>query len=57
MTVEGKFPELSKYIAETPVDNSIDGLPAENIKVLKDYYESLVILLYHYSKSHNAVTN
>lgn len=57
MRIEEKYPELSKYIAKIPVSNSMGDLPAENIKVLKDYYESLVILLYHFSKNHNAVTN
>jgi hypothetical protein len=56
MAIEEKFPELSKYITETPVDISLSTTPEMNIKGLQDYYDSLDNLLNHYNKNHSAIT-
>ena len=56
MTVEEKFPELSKYIAEIPVDISFNDTTEANIRILQDYYNSLDNLLNEYSKNHNSIT-
>ena len=45
MTIGNKFPELSKYIEELPVDISLNGSSAENIRILQDYYDTLDALL------------
>jgi hypothetical protein len=52
MLIQDKSPELSKYIAEMPVTIPNVATPEINIKILKDYYDSLVILLKDYDKNH-----
>jgi hypothetical protein len=42
------FPELSKFIAETPVQKVEMGV---NLNNLKDYCESLETLFQHYKKT------
>ena len=57
MTIETKFPELSKYIGEMPLkfpDSTSDEM---NIQNLKDYYDSLNVLLNNYSMNHNSTKN
>lgn len=56
MVIEEKFPELSKYIAETPVNILLISTPEMSIKVLQDYYDSLDALLNQYNKNHSALT-
>ena len=56
MKIDEKFPELSKYIAETPVDISLNNVMEVNIRILQDYYDSLHNLLKGYSKNHNIIT-
>jgi hypothetical protein len=56
MTIEEKFPELSKYIEEMPVaiaDKSNSEITAKN---LKDYYDSLEALLKNYTINHGSST-
>ena len=48
MTIQDKFPELTKYIAEMPVTIPDTENPEINIKILKDYYNSLEALLKKY---------
>jgi len=45
-----KFPELSKYIKEMPVNNSGEDLV--NLKSLEEYYHSLEELVSRYADSH-----
>ena len=52
MNIENKYPELSKYLEETPFEASGTTSKDENIKDLKEYYDSLDALLKKYSKSH-----
>ena len=56
LTIQEKFPELSKYIAEMPVTISDIDNPEINIKNLKDYYDSLDNLLKKYATSHSSIT-
>lgn len=53
MLIQDKFPELSKYIAEMPVTIPNVTTPEITVKILKDYYESLDILLKDYDKNHS----
>ncbi len=53
MLIQEKFPELSKYIAEMPdtIPNVVS--PEINIKILKEYYNSLETLLKDYDENHS----
>ena len=53
MTIEDKFPELSKYIGEMPVKISTTPNCEISIKNLRDYYDSLVSLLENYAPYHS----
>ncbi|MBC7440050.1 MAG: hypothetical protein H7250_08715 [Flavobacterium sp.] len=48
MKIQKEYPELSKYLNELPVTIPIENDPEINIRVLIDYYESLVKLLSTY---------
>lgn len=52
-SIRKNFPELAKYIAEIPINNSENE--SINIKNLKDYYNTLDELISKYSKTHTAV--
>jgi hypothetical protein len=47
LMIQEKFPELSKYIEEMPVNN-----PEINLEQLKDYYNSLENLIEKYAENH-----
>jgi len=53
MTIEDKFPELSKYIGEMPVKISTAPNGEISIKNLHSYYDSLVALLENYAPYHS----
>jgi hypothetical protein len=53
MLIQDKYPELSKYIAEMPVTIPNVETPEITVKILKDYYDSLVILLKDYDTNHS----
>ena len=53
MVIQEKFPELSKYIAEMPVTIPNVATPEINVKILKDYYDSLEVLMKDYDKNHS----
>ena len=53
MTIEDKFPELSKYIGEMPVNISTTPNCEISIKNLRNYYDSLVSLIENYAPYHN----
>ncbi|MBC7934484.1 MAG: hypothetical protein H7Y86_03870, partial [Rhizobacter sp.] len=57
MKIEEQFPELSKYIAETPMEVSFGAAPETNLKNLQDYYETLDTLLKNYRKNHKGLIN
>jgi hypothetical protein len=52
MTIQEKFPELSKYIMEMPVTNPDEISPKINLKNLTEYYNSLEALLKKYAPNH-----
>ena len=56
MIIQSKFPELSKYIAEIPVTIPNEANPEINTKVLKEYYDSLEIMLKDYAVNHSSTT-
>ena len=56
MTIQERFPELSKYISEMPETVPDTAAPEVTIKKLKDYYDSLDALLKKYSISHTIAT-
>jgi hypothetical protein len=54
MTIAEKFPELSKYIEEMPIDAGTNNTSEITIKDLKNYDNSLNALLKKYTADHNA---
>lgn len=52
MTIYKDFPELVKYLSELPVTIPDVSSPEINIKILKDYYESLSNIIKNYVPSH-----
>jgi hypothetical protein len=54
MTIEKKYPELSKYLEETPFEISGAVTSEVNTKNLKDYYDSLDALLKNYVLNHES---
>lgn len=56
LTIQERFPELSKYIAEMPVTIPNINNPEINIKNLKNYYDSLDNLLEKYAANHSSIT-
>jgi hypothetical protein len=53
MLIQDKFPELSKYIVEMPITIPNVATPEITVKILKDYYNSLDILLKDYDENHS----
>jgi hypothetical protein len=51
-TIQEKFPELSKYIAEMPVHMAYTTGSTVSIESLKEYYNSLGELLKEYAEEH-----
>jgi hypothetical protein len=52
MTINEKYPELSKYLLEMPVTIPDEDDPEITIKNLKQYYTSLKVLLDKYILEH-----
>ena len=52
MEIDKKFPELSKYIEEMPMDVSEKESNGVHIMALKEYYDSLVNLFEDYAITH-----
>jgi len=50
-TIHEKYPDLSKFIVEMPMNNSEDV--TINLKSLEEYYNSLEDLLNKYAKTHS----
>ena len=50
MEIQEKHPELSKFLNEMPVSIPNENNPETNIKILKDYYDSLNLILKGYTK-------
>lgn len=57
MKIQKEFPELSKYLIETPVKFSESNSNGINKKNLEDYYNSLNELLKGYSNKHDKMNN
>jgi hypothetical protein len=53
--INQKFPELTKYINEMPVNISENNQEEINTKNLNEYHNSLVELLEKYSKTHTSI--
>lgn len=53
--INQKFPELTKYINEMPVNISENNQEDINTKNLNEYHNSLVELLEKYSKTHTSM--
>ena len=47
-----EYPELYRYLEETPETVPSDNHPTINIKVMEDYLESLNQLLKHHIETH-----
>lgn len=54
MKIKEQFPELSKYILEMPVTIPNLKNPKINTNTLRDYYDSLDILLKEYIENQNS---
>ena len=52
LTIQSRFPELSKYISEMPVTIPNESSPEIETKILIDYLNSLNELLLSYTKNH-----
>lgn len=52
ITINEQFPELSKYIEEMPVTIPSTANPQINMKILKEYHDSLMCLLRQYAVNH-----
>lgn len=54
LKIRNEYPELSKYLVEMPITIPDTNNPEINIKILKDYYESLHSILKQYAPNHPA---
>ena len=52
LEIREKYPEMSKYLGEMPVTNPDKEHPDINARVLKDYYDNLLILMKRYANEH-----
>jgi len=52
MTIQEKYPELSKYLEEMLVTIPYIKSPKINIRTLSSYYDSLTSLLENYVQQH-----
>lgn len=52
MFIKNKYPELSGFLDEMPVTIPDEEDPTMNLVILKEYYESLLLLLKKYSIEH-----
>lgn len=52
MTINDKYPELSKYIGEIPITIPNESDPEITIKILKDYYNTLETILKNHTNNH-----
>lgn len=57
MVIRNEYPELLKYLNEMPVTIPDVNKPAITIKVLQDYYDSLLDLLRKYAPNHGIFNN
>lgn len=55
MKIKIQYPELSIYISEMPVTIPNVENPKINCEVLKEYYDSLQILLKDYIENHTKI--
>lgn len=53
MEIKETFPELSKYIIEMPVTIPNESTPEITINILKNYYDSLDVMLKEYIINHH----
>jgi hypothetical protein len=53
LMIREKYPELSKYISEMPITIPDVESPEINVKILKDYYDSLEAIMKKYAQSHS----
>lgn len=56
-TIRDEFPELIKYLNEMPVTIPNQNTPEINIDSLKQYYDSLLDILWDYSPNHHSFMN
>ncbi|HEY6625706.1 MAG TPA: hypothetical protein VIZ21_02010 [Ignavibacteriaceae bacterium] len=54
ITIQEKYPELSKYLEEMPVTIPDKKSPEIDRKNLKEYYDSLTSILENYAREHLA---
>lgn len=57
MKIQKDFPELSKYLIEMPVKASDTADPGVKLKNLKDYYDSLEVVLKKFAEEHTKTVN
>ena len=51
--IRDQSPELIKFLNEMPITIPVDNAPEINIKILQEYFNSLVELLRHYNLSNH----
>ena len=53
-TIESDYPELYRFLDETPMTIPSDANPTIDLRTLKDYLESLQQMLKHYLETHSS---
>lgn len=48
MTIREQYPELSEFLEEMPVTIPSEENPEINLEILKNYYQSLSLMLHKY---------
>ena len=52
LLIRDEYPELAKYISEMPITIPDEESPEINVKILRDYYESLEAIMKKYASNH-----
>lgn len=56
-TIRNEFPELIKYLNEMPITIPDVQNPEITVKILEDYFDSLMDLLRKYAPNHESLIN
>lgn len=56
LKINQEFPELAKYLQEMPVTVPDNDNSKVNLNSLNEYYDSLVVMMKNYSKTHSAAS-
>ncbi len=51
--IQNQFPELCRFLNEMPITIPVDNSPEINVKILHQYYNSLLELVTNYNNANN----